>query len=238
MESTLRAGRVDRDVARYLRLLDDGCRESVLQDFLQTHAYFFHGLARHHAPIFSKVKFGAEYETDFAFFDPSSFGVEWNFVEIEGPSRKLFTKAGDPSAALTHAIQQVRDWNQWIHENLAYVRQLLPQIHYPFSWVIMGRRRDLNAVTRKKLQRINYDNRMILEIRTLDYLADLAAGSKNFGYRVPMQIRTYSHSQVARGEPRDVFEWLRDQNAPLNRFKNTREILRDRKRSLRDSPDD
>ena len=41
-------------------------------------------------------------------------------VELESPQGSLFTKSGDPTAALTHAMRQVRDWRIWIKRNRDY----------------------------------------------------------------------------------------------------------------------
>lgn len=47
------------------------------------------------------------------------------FVEIERANEALFTKAGDPTAFLTHAIRQVYDWQQWVLDNRSYVQKLI-----------------------------------------------------------------------------------------------------------------
>ena len=43
-------------------------------------------------------------------------------VELEHPTMQLFTKAGDQTSQLSHAIRQVQDWRQWVRENHSYLR--------------------------------------------------------------------------------------------------------------------
>src|SRR5260370_22118867 len=49
-----------------------------------------------------------------------SFGVDWVAVELESPRAVPFTKAGDPSATLNHAIRQILNWRTWFTHNLSY----------------------------------------------------------------------------------------------------------------------
>lgn len=173
--------KVDADIAEYLKLLDGGAAEAAVHQFLATHFYFFNGLIRLFdvSPLYSKVKLGSQYEVDFAFFDLTSFGPEWNLIEIEAPSRQMFTKAGNPTAALTHAIQQVRDWHAWVHENLDYARKLMPKIEYPMGYVFIGRRVHLTSAAKEKLRRFAYENRNFLHIHTLDWFAGWAHSVKD-----------------------------------------------------------
>lgn len=47
------------------------------------------------------------------------------FVEIERADKSLFTKSGDPTSFLTHAIRQVMDWKHWMSENRSYAQSLI-----------------------------------------------------------------------------------------------------------------
>lgn len=217
--------RIDKDIRKYESLLGGKAPESSIQAFLASHVYFFNCIARHHTPIFSRVKLGSNFEADFAFFDPSSFGAEWNFVEIESPTKQLFTKTGNQSAALTHAVQQVRDWKRWIAEQLTYARELMPLIKYPFFYVFMGRRCDLTEKTWEKLQQLNYETRMWLEIGTLDRFVSGANSAKALAHQ---QLRAYSHAEMARSEPRASFDWLRSHHAELYKQRKEAFMLEER----------
>jgi hypothetical protein len=47
------------------------------------------------------------------------------FIEIERANASLFTKSGDPSSFLTHAIRQVQDWKQWVQDNRTYLHTVI-----------------------------------------------------------------------------------------------------------------
>ena len=197
---------VERDIKEYQYLLDSISSEQLVHEFLARHSYFFNGILRLYgaSPMYSKVKLGAEYELDFACFDTGSFGSEWYLIEIEAPAKKMFTKAGDPTADLTHAIQQVRDWHAWIHENLDYARKLMPLIEYPLGYVFIGRRSDLTEETKKKLRRLAHDHRMFMRIHTLDWLSGAAHSVKYLlrngdGGTWPVPMCAFSHRELAMG---------------------------------------
>jgi hypothetical protein len=168
------------------------------------------------SPLYSKVKLGHNYEVNFAWFDSGSMGPEWHLAEIESPAKPMFTKGGEPSAALTHAIQQVRDWHTWLHENADYARKLMPHIEYPMGYVFIGRRHELFSVTAKKrLRRLTYEHRMFLEVHTLDWFGAAAHGVTDFlerrgggNWQVPMMALT--HSDLAQGLPPAAQKWMAD----------------------------
>jgi len=211
--------KIDQDIKEYQSLLDNRSSEQNVHDFLATHSYFFNGILRLYgvSPIYSKVKLGAEYEVDFACFDTGSFGPEWYLIEIEAPTKKMFKKSGDPTSDLTHAIQQVRDWHAWIHENLGYARKLMPLIEYPFGLVFIGRRSHLTNDTKQKLRRLAHDHRMLMRIHTLDWLSGAASSVKYLvrtgkGGTWPIPMHALSHSELAKGKPSIAHEWLNQPN--------------------------
>lgn len=199
---------LQRDIDDFERLLDDSADEPRIHGFLAQHSYFFNGIIRIFgvSPLYSKVRLGNEFEVDFACFDSGSCGPEWRLVEIEGPSQPLFTRSGDLSAKLNHAIRQVQDWQSWIHENLDYARKLLPQIEYPLGYIFMGRRSELTSMTAKRLRRINYDYRHSLEVHSLDWFVSAARSVTNIlGDRGrgnwPLRMKALTHKELTRGLP-------------------------------------
>jgi len=175
------------------------------------------------------VNLGAQYEVDFAFFDLTSFGAEWNLIEIEAPSQRMFTKGGNPTAPLTHAIQQVRDWQAWVHENLDYARKLMPKIEYPMGHVFIGRRADLTLAARRKLRRLAYEHPSFLHIHTLDWFAGAAHSVKDLlrgtpgNWAVPMQA--LSHADLAAGKPVPALKALRRFPNRLRDLEDDRDLL-------------
>jgi hypothetical protein len=218
----LTVDKVDQDIKEYERLLDQRCSEQDVHEFLSTHSYFFNGILRLYgaSPIYSKIRLGSEYEVDFACFDTGSFGPEWYLIEIESPSKKMFTKSGDPTSGLTHAIQQIRNWHTWIRENLDYTRKLMPLIEYPLGYVFIGRHSHLTQKTKTKLRRLAHDHRMFMRIHTLDWLSG-AARSVKYLLRAgdagtwPVPMNALSHLDLAGGKPDMAREWL---NSPSTAY--------------------
>ncbi|MEC4054568.1 Shedu anti-phage system protein SduA domain-containing protein [Myroides odoratimimus] len=68
-------------------------------------------------PSFHEINFGSKLRCDFAWLNDNSDGPEWVLLEIEKPKMKLFTKKGEPSAELNHAIEQVKTWQRYFEEN-------------------------------------------------------------------------------------------------------------------------
>ncbi|MGB3503178.1 MAG: Shedu anti-phage system protein SduA domain-containing protein [Mesorhizobium sp.] len=47
----------------------------------------------------------------------------WVAVELEAPTKQIFTKMGRRTAALEHALQQIRDWREFVRNNLDFVNR-------------------------------------------------------------------------------------------------------------------
>src|SRR5437588_1095783 len=197
------------DINKFSRLLDIEADEQRIHKFLANHSYFFNRLIRLNgkSPLYSKVRLGNDYEVDFAFFDSGSVGPEWHLVEIERATVSLFTRSGNPSAALTHAIQQIQNWQSWVHDNLDYARQLMPLIEYPLGCIFMGRRSDITQDDQKRLRHLLYTHRQSLEIHTLDWFIDSARSVWREGWRIPN--KALSHSDLKRGLPEEARRYIR-----------------------------
>lgn len=86
---------------------------------------------------------GSEFIPDFLLCHRNSLGYNWTLVELESPQKAALTKSGRPSAKLTEALSQIRDWRHWLRENIAYARSTLgfQGIHAEIpSYVLIGRR--------------------------------------------------------------------------------------------------
>jgi Shedu protein SduA, C-terminal len=93
-------------------------------------------------------------------------------MEIEASTHKLYTRAGNPSAALTHAEQQVLDWLAWLDEYAPYARSRLPGLRRACGLVVIGRRPDLSEKDRERLRWRNIMYAGRLTILTYDDLLD------------------------------------------------------------------
>src|SRR5450759_1300552 len=91
-------------------LRDRTHKERHYQQFIAEHAGFFVSPLWHSTLFLSKIRLGSEYEIDFVIpHDRASLGFTYELIEIESPHSVPYTKHGDPSARLTHAVQQVQN---------------------------------------------------------------------------------------------------------------------------------
>jgi ppGpp synthetase/RelA/SpoT-type nucleotidyltranferase len=113
------------------------------------------------------IGLGTEYRMDFLVQKPDS---SYLLVEIENPQAELFSKSGDFSAGVNHAIRQVEDWQEWIEANLQTVEHYYPGIRAPEAWVVIGRDRNLSSAERRRFFRRNVNMRGRVAIKTYDDL--------------------------------------------------------------------
>lgn len=152
--------RLARLVEEFEDLLRQMPREEELQSFLREHPVL---LAPTALRVLPKHKLGSEHITDFVVHEA---GDDHVLVEIERADHKLYTRQGNPSRQLTHALQQVEDWRRWVLNNVAYARNDLPGITDPHCWVVMGRDADLEEDQRSKLE---HKNRELTHITIMTY---------------------------------------------------------------------
>jgi hypothetical protein len=109
----------------FRRVVEGAKNERPIQSFLSLHPKLIAAvLDGHHGHwVLPQKRFGSEHVPDFLIGDSSSIGIRWLAVELESPRAKMFTKAGDPSASLNHAIRQIQDWRSWIGDNRSYAQR-------------------------------------------------------------------------------------------------------------------
>ena len=154
-------------LSEYMRLLEQSpVREHVLQTYLTNHPILLNPSYRAVHPQF---RLGAEYIADFAI---ETYDGNYTLVEIEKPTDRLYLNNGDPSSALTHAEQQVLNWQSWVRQNVAYLRYESNLVmNDPEGLVVIGRRSQLNGDERQKLDERNRSLRGHLQIVTFDTLS-------------------------------------------------------------------
>src|SRR5687767_5787396 len=100
------------------QLLDSGNLhdESLFQDFLERHPCLlprtFGGHGPLHDAVFSQPElpgFRAK-RPDFMWIAKDSAAITAHLIEIEAPGKRWCTNRGQPTAELTQAIDQLRDW--------------------------------------------------------------------------------------------------------------------------------
>ena len=140
----------DAEVQSLRDILNRNPDESDMHRFLELHPKFLTQILTCHHGRFqiSKQRLGSEYVPDFLLAELCSSGLQWQAVELESPKETMYRSAGQQSAALTHAIQQIRDWRSWLKWNNGYAAR--PKFEYGLGLIgidcdisgiiIMGRR--------------------------------------------------------------------------------------------------
>jgi hypothetical protein len=169
---------VDGVVDDWNSLLDDSsAKEQAYQAFLRENAGFTLVDRFGCVLAISQLRFGADLVSDFVLaHERGSLGFQYDLVEIESPHTPAFTSAGRPSARLSEALQQIRDWKQWISVNRALAKQMFPSKEFQlmdiasFSFkIFIGRRSDSQQYKNKLLQ---LGQESGVEIRSFDSISD------------------------------------------------------------------
>ena len=128
----------------YLKELDkitnsnDGHQEEVIHKYLERRTWLLPALTgilknNHHGPycqiIFSKFQLTGSFRRipDFLFVTKTSAQATVVFIEVEDPSKKIFTRTDDFTSEFNHAYQQLQDWKIWFESdsNKSLLRQWL-----------------------------------------------------------------------------------------------------------------
>ncbi len=127
--------------------------ERPIQEFLKNNPYFLtRKTFAHHGQIcIPKPKLGAEYEPDFLIAGVDSGGLWWYGVELESPKYSMFTKKGEITSHLNHALRQIDDWRGWTRENIAYAQKQYMHIDGDLACYVLIGRRENEELTEKKL---------------------------------------------------------------------------------------
>ncbi len=152
-------------LSEFQRLLDGGpTREEELQRFLTKHPVLLDPFV---TELRSKHELGSDFITDYVV---RRINNEYVIIEIENSTDKIFTQDGQFGSRLIKAISQVRDFQTWIAENIAYAQKKLPSIRRPEGLGIIGRSPELNEMNAKRLEEENYSRRGHVRIVTYDDL--------------------------------------------------------------------
>lgn len=118
-------------------------------------------------PIFHEIDFGGGLRCDFTWLNDNSDGPEWVLLEIEKPKLEIFTKKGEPTHQLNHAIEQVKSWRRYFNENPSERRRIFGAVGR-FRYIIVAG--DKNSWTPEKASKWRMDNNKEseFEIRSSD----------------------------------------------------------------------
>ena len=191
-------GITQSDVHLLNEVIENATSEQEMQSYLEKHPLILAqllpcGIGRW---IIPKKRLGCEYVTDFVIGNSSSHGFQWYAIELKSPVKKMFTKKGDPSADLNHAIRQILDWRAWLKSNQNYaahppsesglgLADIDPNIP---GLIIMGRATD--ADESKKSLRRQYNSDLGIAIHSYDWLVNIT------------QQKVYALSMYPQGFPK------------------------------------
>jgi hypothetical protein len=117
--------RLDPGAERFLAILETAQGEGDVQRYLEQHPAVILSTVHSTVPLLlSKVRLGADFIPDLAFYSRDYKYDLLHLVELETPSLELFTGADSFSAAFTHAIQQLEDWGSWCRRHHAFLHQV------------------------------------------------------------------------------------------------------------------
>lgn len=164
-------------VDQWQQLLGEDHHEKVYHNFLRKHANLFlvDGLNSYFA--ISKLKLGSELELDFAIpYEDHSRGLIWELIEIKRPQIAPYTENGVPSAKLTEATQQIRDWKHWIQTSRSEAKKLfslwsvrsMRQPNFVYT-IIIGTRNNSEKWLKERNQ---YAQENGVQVRSFDYLTE------------------------------------------------------------------
>jgi hypothetical protein len=143
-------------------------REEELHKFLVEHPVLLDPFV---TELRTKHELGDDFITDFVI---RRMNNEYVVVEIENSTDKVFNNDGSFTADLMKAMAQVRDFQAWLGDNIAYAQTKLPHIRRPEGLVIIGRRLDLTPIMEKRLSEENFSRRGHIKIVTYDDLLSQA----------------------------------------------------------------
>ena len=162
--------------------LDSASNEADMQAFLEKNPEMLtqYLAGSHECRVIPKKRLGSEFETDFLIGREEDTGFTWYAVELERPQAKLFTRKGDPTADLTHALRQIDDWRSWLSRNRDYASRPREQSGLGLvdidpelvGLIILGREADVSPETDDRRRRLARQHRV--DIHTYDWLADRA----------------------------------------------------------------
>ena len=122
---------LDSIISRFENALSDG-REETIHQFLTENSFLLRFVSGT-GILKSKFRLADAFVPDFLAISQDDHASNTaapllTFVEIERADKALFTRSGDPSSFLMHAIRQVQDWKHWVNDNRGYLQHQLRRL--------------------------------------------------------------------------------------------------------------
>ena len=155
--------------------------EIQLLEILKENSFLFYELYSRKGgiqPNFSEISFAGEMRGDFAWLNDNSDGPEWVLVEIEKPKMKLFKKNNEPSFELNHAIEQVKSWDRYFHQNPLEKKRIFGAVSRFRFILVAGAREDWQTENAIKW-RTYHNKESNIEIRSSDVFKNAITVARN-----------------------------------------------------------
>ncbi|GJM05890.1 MAG: hypothetical protein DHS20C09_18860 [marine bacterium B5-7] len=162
-------------VEEYDTVLSDSRDEKPLQLFLASNPSLLSALAPPGGSYWclDRPRFGSEFVPDFLLASQTSVGIQWGMIELESPLEKALTKAGLPAKKTAEGLKQIRDWRNWLRDNVSYARTQLGLKDIDaecVSYLIIGRRSTLDPKLVKIYRELSDNNTIVM---SYDRIRDL-----------------------------------------------------------------
>ena len=172
-----------RVLATYEKLLVERAKdEPVFHNFFESHPLLLDPRA---FEVWSKPDFHGWLEPDFII---RTYENKYIVVEIETPAKALVTGKFQLSAAATHAVTQILQYQEYLNTHIPAASEAFPQFANPVGLVVIGRESSLRA-GQKAVLRLENLSRPGITIVGFDTLAATAkANTNNIIHGIPKAI--------------------------------------------------
>jgi hypothetical protein len=106
-----------------LKLVTREAKEAELQKHLEKFPFILSQQFSHCHHTVSQFNLGGKYQADFLCLNMPSKNYHWCGVEIESSSKLVITKSLRRSSVLEHALQQIRDWRDYLNTNIDFAQK-------------------------------------------------------------------------------------------------------------------
>ncbi len=164
-----------------LKAAFDSNSETSLLKILKNNSFlFFHLYTRKGGiqPVFREISFGGKFRCDYAWLNDNSDGPEWVLMELEKPKMRIFNENGKPTAELNGAIEQVKTWQRYFHENPLEKKRIFGAVAKFRFILVAGEKNDWTTEEAMKW-RTYHNSTSDIEIRTTDVFSRALEDYKN-----------------------------------------------------------
>lgn len=169
------------EVEKKMKAAYDEDSERALLSILKDNSFLFYDLfSRKYGiqPIFRELSFGGVFRCDFVWLNDNSSGPEWVIVEVERPKMPLFKKDKKPTAKFQNAIEQIKSWDRYFHENPGDMRKIFGAVSNFRFILIAGTSEEWQTENGQKWRNYHHNNSNI-EIRSMQTFFNSIKVAKN-----------------------------------------------------------